>query len=97
MKRFCENATKMSFLSVIISMLFEKDALIGKEIMDAIFDSFEESLKRGEFRKAAVFVRGFGELANCSVVSVASLFTFYNALVDASLESSSNHVKEISN
>lgn len=87
---FCECVAefpqKVCIYSTLIGLLNVRNYGFGGEVVEKLILDFRNYLKQGQFEKARILVRFFGDLVNTRVISSASLINLFENLVDVTME-----------
>lgn len=85
-----ECATKMpektTIYSTLIGLLNARNYNFGGEFVELLVKRYKDSLKDGTLEDARMIVRFFSDLVNCHVISVGSVVSLFENMVDVTLE-----------
>lgn len=77
---------KTSIYATLVGLLNNKNYHVGGDIIEMLVKCFKDCTKACEWDKSLSYVRFFGDLVNCHVISHGSLMNLFETLVDVTME-----------
>uniref|UniRef100_A0A0K8RHD1 Putative nuclear cap-binding complex subunit n=4 Tax=Ixodes TaxID=6944 RepID=A0A0K8RHD1_IXORI len=84
---------KTTIYTTLIGLLNTRNYNFGGEFVELLVKSYRECLKECKFEDARIIVRFFSDLVNCHVISVGSLVTLFESMLEVTLEEGTPQVR----
>lgn len=77
---------KTTIYTTLIGLLNARNYNFGGEFVELLVKSYKERLKECKFEDARIIVRVFADLVNCHVISVGSVVSLFESMLEVTLE-----------
>ncbi|KAK8761893.1 hypothetical protein V5799_026844 [Amblyomma americanum] len=84
---------KTTIYTTLIGLLNARNYNFGGEFLELLVKSYKERLKECKFEDARIIVRVFADLVNCHVISVGSVVSLFESMLEVTLEENTPQVR----